>query len=46
MAIVMENAFNITRKLQQRGKLPDIETLDRLIVRKNAFYSFADVGLM
>lgn len=37
---------DLTKKLQQGGRLLDIEILDHLIVSKNAFYSFADEGLM
>lgn len=37
---------DLTRKLQQGGRLLDVEILDHLIVSQNAFYSFADEGLM
>lgn len=37
---------DLTRKLQQGGRLLDIEILDHLIVSKEGFYSFADEGMM
>jgi len=37
---------DLTKRLQQGGRLLDIEILDHLIVSKNSFYSFADEGLM
>lgn len=40
------NDINLTRKLQEGGKLLDIEVMDHLIVSKDSFYSFADEGLL
>lgn len=36
----------LTRKLKDAGKLLDIAVLDHLIVGQNAYYSFADEGIM
>lgn len=38
--------IKLTDKLRQGGKLLDIEILDHLIVSKDAFYSFADEGII
>ena len=36
----------ITRKIQEAGKLLDIEVLDHVIVTTESYYSFADEGLI
>lgn len=38
--------ISLTKKLKDGGKLLDINVLDHLIVCNNAFYSFADDGLI
>lgn len=38
--------LKLTEKLKQCGQLLNIDILDHLIVSKDAFYSFADEGLM
>ncbi|WP_316818853.1 JAB domain-containing protein [Pedobacter nyackensis] len=38
--------IELTKRLQQCGRLLDIDILDHLIVSKDTFYSFADEGLM
>ncbi len=37
---------NLTRKIAQAGKTLDISVLDHIIVGDNAYFSFADEGLM
>ncbi|TPD69907.1 hypothetical protein FJA49_08350 [Flavobacterium microcysteis] len=36
----------ITRKLKMAGENLDIKVLDHVIITENAFYSFADEGIL
>jgi DNA repair protein RadC len=36
----------ITRKIKEAGKLLDIAVLDHVIIGNNAYFSFADEGLI
>lgn len=37
---------NLTKKIKEAGRLPDISVHDHLIVTRHFYYSFADKGLM
>ncbi len=37
---------NLTRKIQDAGKLLDIQVLDHLIIASHSYFSFADEGIM
>jgi DNA repair protein RadC len=36
----------LTSKIKEAGKLLDIQVLDRIIVTKEGYFSFADEGLL
>jgi len=37
---------DLTRKVQDAGKLMDIQLLDHVIITRESYYSFADEGLI
>lgn len=37
---------NITRKIQEAGKVMDVSVLDHLIITEKAYFSFADEGIL
>jgi DNA repair protein RadC len=38
--------MDLTKKLRDGGKLLDIQVLDHIIITSEAYYSFADEGLL